>query len=261
MVVYVVTHKPKLVLNLPKGYCPILVGADSKPNPQNFLTDNTGINISSKNPTFCELTALYEFWKNKHDDFVGLSHYRRYFSKYKTQNSLIMHSLLNGTPQPIEEAKLKSIINNGTDWIVAEPQVGGVGSLQDQFAHFHHLEDLETTRQVIQERYPKSIPSFDKVMNNHNSASFFNMFYTSYTNMNDYCEWLFDILFEVENRVDISHYDNYQKRLFGFLAERLLNVWLEYSEANVAYLAVFNSDHMTRLDAARMLKYNLIHGR
>lgn len=259
MVVYVVTHKPNLKLNLPDNYCPILVGANSKPNPQNFFADDFGNNISSKNPTFCELTALYEFWKNKHDDYVGLSHYRRFFSKYTTQNSLIMNTLLKGTPQPIPERMLRSMIEKGADWVVAEPQIGGSGTLADQFAHFHHIDDLKVTRQIIKEKFPESLGAFDKVMNKSNSASFYNMFYTSYDNMDKYCQWLFSILFEVERRVNISNYDQYQQRLFGFLGERLLNVWLEYSDVNVSYLAVYNSEHMTRMDAARMIKYNLLH--
>ena len=42
-----------------------------------------------------------------------------------------------------------------------------------------------------------------------------------------YCTWLFDILFELENRIDISSYNTYESRVFGFMAERLFNVWLE----------------------------------
>ena len=41
--------------------------------------DNTGINISEKNPTFNELTLIYWAWKNTNQDFIGFAHYRRYF--------------------------------------------------------------------------------------------------------------------------------------------------------------------------------------
>ena len=41
-----------------------------------------------------------------------------------------------------------------------------------------------------------------------------------------YCTWLFDVLFELEHRLDISDYSPYDARVFGFVAERLLDVWI-----------------------------------
>ena len=42
-----------------------------------------------------------------------------------------------------------------------------------------------------------------------------------------YCAWLFDILFEAEKRLDISAYSEKDSRVFGYLGERLLDVWVE----------------------------------
>ena len=44
--------------------------------------------------------------------------------------------------------------------------------------------------------------------------------------LDTYCTWLFDVLFELERRLDISDYSPYDARVFGFVAERLLDVWL-----------------------------------
>ena len=41
-----------------------------------------------------------------------------------------------------------------------------------------------------------------------------------------YCEWWFDVLFELEKRLDISAYSQNDARVFGFVSERLLDVWL-----------------------------------
>ena len=66
------------------------------------------------------------------------------------------------------------------------------------------------------------------------------------------------ILFEVEKRVDISKYDSYQQRLFGFLGERLLNVWLVHRKPKIKYLATYNSDVVNRKWAAREIKHKII---
>ena len=48
-----------------------------------------------------------------------------------------------------------------------------------------------------------------------------------------YCKWLFDILFELEKRLDISDYSVNDARVFGFVAERLLDVWI--TQNSIAY--------------------------
>ena len=59
-------------------YLPIQVGAALHP-ALGYVPDNTGYNISDKNPNYCELTALYWAWKNLECEYIGLCHYRRYF--------------------------------------------------------------------------------------------------------------------------------------------------------------------------------------
>ena len=60
---------------------------------------------------------------------------------------------------------------------------------------------------------------------------------------NSYCEWLFDILFTLEPRIDLSQLNDYQKRLFGFLSERLLNVWIIKNEISVRSCPIINTEN------------------
>ena len=53
------------------------------------------------------------------------------------------------------------------------------------------------------------------------------MFVMKWDILDRYCQWLFDILFELERRLDISAYNAYDARVFGFVGERMLDVWLE----------------------------------
>ena len=59
----------------------------------------------------------------------------------------------------------------------------------------------------------------------------------------DYCKWLFDILLELENRVDITNYSDYDKRIYGFLSERLFRVWLEKNNnIKIKEMPVYNTE-------------------
>ena len=73
MRLFVVTHKITKVKN--SGiYTPIFVGKAKNPNltlPKGYLMDNKKDNISYKNNSYCELTAIYWIWKNITEDIVG----------------------------------------------------------------------------------------------------------------------------------------------------------------------------------------------
>ena len=76
---------------------------------------------------------------------------------------------------------------------------------------------------------------------NRTWAHMFNMFVMRQDLYDAYCQWMFDVLFELEKRLDISSFDAYNARVFGFVSERLLDVWLEknqiaYKEQNVSFM-------------------------
>ena len=60
--------------------------------------------------------------------------------------------------------------------------------------------------------------------------------------IDEYCEWLFDILFESEKTIDktLEKKDKYNKRVYGFLSERLFNVWINTKKLKVKELPVYN---------------------
>jgi hypothetical protein len=79
--IYIAYHKESHLVET-DVYTPIHVGrALSDKILPGMIGDDTGNNISHLNPIYCELTAAYWAWKNDIDsDFIGLCHYRRFFS-------------------------------------------------------------------------------------------------------------------------------------------------------------------------------------
>jgi hypothetical protein len=98
-------------------------------------------------------------------------------------------------------------------------------------------------KNIITEKYPQYIDSFNKVMNGKN-LHLFNMFICKKEYFDEYCNWIFGILFEVEKRIDISQYDVYQSRIYGFLGERLFNVWLESKKFKIYKCNVLNIERI-----------------
>ena len=94
-----------------------------------------------------------------------------------------------------------------------------------QYVHAHHAEDLDTTRAILAEKYPAYLPAFDRVTA-CSAGHRFNMFVMRKRYFDRWCAFLFDVLFELEQRLDISGYSPYDARVFGFVGERLLDVWL-----------------------------------
>ena len=72
------------------------------------------------------------------------------------------------------------------------------------------------------------------------SAHMFNMFIMKKEYVNSYCSFIFDILFELEKRIDISGYNKYQARVFGFISELLLDVWIEQNNLKYKEVSVIN---------------------
>lgn len=213
-------------------YLPLHVGAEGKAD-LGYTKDNTGDNISAKNPNYCELTGLYWAWRNLDADYIGLVHYRRYFTRREARGI---------------EAKRREILS-GADWerilaahpvIVADKRRYYIETNRSHYLHAHHAEGLTLAKDIIGERCPEYLPAYEKVME-RTWAHMFNMFVMRRDLYDAYMEWLFGILFEMEKCVDITGWDAYESRIYGFVSELLLDVWLEkegidYAEQNVSFM-------------------------
>ncbi|MCH4059446.1 MAG: DUF4422 domain-containing protein [Pediococcus pentosaceus] len=197
-------------------YMPVLVGATKNYKEGiDYQRDDEGKNISLKNPNFNELTAVYWAWKNLDADAIGLVHYRRLFSKGGKRE---LDNILNRND--IESLLGKAPI------ILPKKRNYYIETNYSHYVHAHHKEPLDETRKVIQKNYPKYLNVFDSVMK-QKSAHMFNMFIMKNKEFKQYASWLFDILFEVEKNIDISDYSVQEARVFGYISELLLDVWIE----------------------------------
>ena len=208
-------------------YLSLHVGAEGKkdqngqPLDIGFVRDNTGDNISLKNPGYCELTGLYWAWKNLDADYIGLAHYRRHFSLHRTRDpfdGVLKYSEL------VPLLRRKRVI-------VPKKRRYYIESLYNHYKHTHYISQLDETRRIIEEKYPDYLPSFDRVVR-RTWGHMFNMMIMERGLVDEYCRWLFDILFELEKRVkagmvEMPPLSSFQARFYGRISEIIFNVWLD----------------------------------
>lgn len=205
-------------------YLPLHVGAEGKKDKDGndldlgYVKDNTGDNISNLNPNFCELTGLYWAWKNLDTDFIGLAHYRRHFSmKIKGKN--LFSSVLTYKELSPYLDKVKVFTPNKRKYYIE--------TLYSHYEHTHYSNQLDETRKIISKKYPEYIASYDEVID-HKYGYMFNMMIMNKKFLNDYCSWLFDILFEFGKQIDMPELSSFQGRFYGRISEIIFNVWLDY---------------------------------
>lgn len=224
---------------------PIQVGtAYNKPLFPTELNDAAGENISLKNKSFCELTAQYWAWK--HDttsEYIGFCHYRRHFIfNPKNTTKSDMYGVVNY--DKIDKKYLENVgysdqsLENflkGVD--IVTPEKWDVRNLYaknnlDQYKQGQSLDinDYTTCLEILQEKYPK----YTEAATNYNISThgyYTNMFIMKREIFEQYSAWLFDILFELEKRISLENRDLQEYRVFGYISEWLLGIYVTHLKA------------------------------
>jgi len=215
------------------------------------FSDDVGESISEKNSSYCELTGLYWIWKNdKTSDIVGLCHYRRYFAFQEPGRFSFIGSreITAGRDfkayieKMINPSKLNTYLDK-YDMILPTARSFSIG-IEEYYQKEHIAEDWDIMKDVLNELYPEYSHSMGKVFAGKWFYSY-NMFVMRRKIFDEYMSWLFSILNEVEKRITISQ-DVYQRRVVGFLAERLLNVYVDYHHFKVKEIPIVFIDEQKK---------------
>lgn len=246
--IYVVAHKMYNSPRLDDAYKTIYVGnkVREEAKTKGFIVDSEGNSICEKNPYYCELTALYWIWKNdKKSDWIGLNHYRRYFMSSKSHEILTAHEIeqLLSSHDVILWKKLH---------------------LHENVERFYYRgggykKDILLLKKVMKSLYPDYMKICEKVLS-EKSASYANMFVMHRAQFDKYCEWLFKILFAMEKELDMTDYTVQEKRVFGYLGEILLNVWVKKNNITVTYCDVVNTEVSShnRMERVKIVGKNIV---
>ena len=180
--------------------------------------DNTGDNISEKNPIRCEMTAHYWVWKNRldtDDDYVGICHYRRMLD--------------------LDDEDLRKVSENDVDIVLPYPMVHYPN------ASIHHTwyvpeQDWELMKRIVYEMYPEYGAHFDEVFSKPEFYNY-NMLLAKNQVFADYCTWLFPILDKLEKNSKPKGEDR-DDRYTAYLSESLMTL---YFMANLNNLKIYHT--------------------
>lgn len=209
IIVVIATHKE---YNMPKDdyYLPVFVGAANSNLNLPYQRDDEGENISSKNRYYSELTGMYWAYKNLKADYIGLCHYHRYLDLKKLK---------------IEDHEI----------ILPRKRHYYIETIYDQYSHAHGSIGLDMAREIIERYYPDYLSFFDEHMlkrSEHNC----NIFVMRYDIFVKYCDFLFDVLFKIEEKL------GKEDRLYGYISERLMDVFIRRNQCKYVETRVIETE-------------------
>lgn len=166
------------------------------------VRDDKGDNISEKNASYCELTALYWIWKNDKSKYLGLCHYRRHFN--------------------LSAEVLAGLEDSDIDVVLTVP-ILNFPDVKTRYCSDHIQADWDIMMKAIKLLHPEYSMTAEIVQQGVFYYGY-NMLIARKEILGSYCAWLFPILAYCEEKCE-KKYDRYQSRYIGFLAERLLTIY------------------------------------
>ncbi|CAO96386.1 DUF4422 domain-containing protein [Erwinia tasmaniensis] len=236
--IYTSHHKPSAFLSSPV-IKPLHVGKSNSLDEICCPGDDSGENISFKNPFYCELTAHYWVWKNAEiSDYVGFMHYRRHFNFSNDQHKdedvwgMVNYPEINAEYESefgLNEDSIKKCIGDA-DLLVPKlwsvKAAGNTNNYEHYRASDHlHIEDYQNVLDILIEMYPEYKTAASKFNDSH-VGYYTNMYVMKRELFIEYSEWLFSILDNLEDEIYFKNYSQQEKRVFGHLSERLFNIFI-----------------------------------
>lgn len=256
---------------------PLYVGAEIGKEKIDFtIPDNTGDNISSLNPYYCELTGHYWVLKNYlnscKEDYIGFGHYRRlpdvtaisdkdypsiygcsYSESLKIFEKMKEEDLTKYcAPYDIILPCSVYLYANTVNPLIRdnEPHY----NMYEQFKIEHDSELLDIVKNVVGHYFPDYTEALNTVFKKE-KIHCFNMYIMKKDILQSFLEWEFALLYKTGMVLGGWEQEKYS-RMAGFLGERLINIWLEKNNSfKVGYFPTFMID----FDSDYIAEANRLH--
>lgn len=217
--------------------------ANSDRHLPGMLHDDEGENISALNPRFNDAATIYWAWKNFDNDYYGFYQYRRFLSfnadvlqKHQYEYPYDTNDEQAFADMCLLDAEAMRDFIERYDVITCNylQYDKDYYSLYQQFCEvpYEHEKDLNLLIEIVQQKYPEYMPALRKYLFEDGKGYFANVFIMRKEYFQRLCEWMFDILFEFDRRMDYTDYTFAERRVPGYCSERLIGIFYTYLQMN-----------------------------
>lgn len=237
MKIFVISHKNFTMPVESPLYCGLMVGGNCGEEHW-YLRDNTGDQISDKNRIYNELTGVYWIWQNVQENIVGICHYRRLFV---TPAGKVFNLLFHKQNNFLKEHCIVKILSKYD--MVVHNKTYFTKSNREQFCESLPSAYLAAAETVIASVCPEYLESYRIVMD-RKYAHLLNMCIAKKEVFDEYCQWLFSILFQTEEYLQKNTPELKLDRSLGMIGERLLDVWILQNQIRIKECFTVNTERI-----------------
>ena len=217
-------------------FIPMQVGKAVSNFDFGYVNDDTGDNISEKNQYYSEQSGVYWVWKNlkdSHPEYVGFCHYRKlpYFAKdhVVAEFYTTLHKYRKSGSLELDNIRPYLI---GADCVCIKPLEFN-DTVEKIYKSCHIAEDFDVLHNLIKEKYSQYLEAFEYILCRRKMMFPYNIYIMRWDLFDEYCNFIFSVFADLEKLIVLKSHTGYQSRVFGYIAERLLTVFLEYKRARV----------------------------
>jgi hypothetical protein len=180
------------------------------------LQDDTQDHISTRNGNYSELTGLYWVWKNQiqagkaENGYVGLAHYRRFLA--------------------LSEEDFKKMQDYEIDVVLPYP-MPYEPNIQEHPKRYLTEAEWSAVLQALQELEPEYAQAFQAILSQEYLYNY-NVIVAKSEVLNEYCTWLFGLLFRIEEIHDLDGTKE-PNRYLGYVGEILETLYFMYHKKNL----------------------------
>ena len=211
-----------------------------------YLSDDTCDNISNRGLSYGgALPAFYWVWKNDNkSDYVGFCHYRRYFLLDEKHNYFQIECVTD--EDGLKKIKFRDEYIRGVlanyDVILSKKR-RFTKSIWKTYAMMHDERDFVTLEKAIKQVCPEYSNIFNKYIKKGNILPQFGMIITTKEIFNNFCEWIFPIIYKLDEMKDPNKNSLSEPRRIDYIFEHLMPLYfIKHNEFKIKNLPIVVAD-------------------